>query len=158
MVWLFFLLMILGASVVIAAFMTFALPMAPLYRYTIPIIILIGGTILYFVSIIYLPKKDHAIIILTMVIGWTILILANIYFWRHHFYIVCQPYYQFKVLEESLSSYNRKQFEFRMEELNLGNGVVGAHVFPVVVDQGPLNVPLTSDQEALTTSRGEEDE
>lgn len=132
---LFLIMMLLGVVVIMTAFVAFAFPIIipPHHfdtRITILITLIIGGSLLYFLSILYLSKKKYYVISL-MVIGWIVIILLNIYLWRHCFYIICMPSYQLRYLESILNGLKMAgQPSFRVKQLDLGDGVVGAHIFP----------------------------
>lgn len=131
---LFLIMMLLGVVVIMTAFVAFAFPIIPPYRYdariTILITLIIGGSLLYFLSILYLSKKKYYVISL-MVIGWIVIILLNIYLWRHCFYIICIPSYPLNNLKTLLNNFTRLgQPSFEVKELDLGHGVVGAHISP----------------------------
>lgn len=133
---LFLIMMILGVFVIMTAFVAFAFPIIPPYRYdtriTILITLIIGGSLLYFLSILYLSKKKYYVISL-MVIGWIVIILLNIYLWRHCFYIICMPSYQLEDLKTILNYFEGAgQPSFIVEQLDLGHGVVGAHFSPLI--------------------------
>jgi len=122
---LFLILMLLGIFVIMTAFVAYAFPIIPLDRYAILITLMIVGSILYFLSILYLSKKKYAVV---MVIGWIVIVLLNIYVWRERFFIICRPSYPPEDLENKVTTTMYPGFQ--LKKLDLGNGVVGVHIFP----------------------------
>lgn len=90
-------------------------------KYIFPVLCIIGGSVMYFISILYLGAKNRRLIIAMMVTGWIVAAILNVFLWRHNFYFVCKPPYELKQTDLDSS--------WTGEKLALGNDVFGLKLF-----------------------------